>query len=242
MNFFSRPIFSSMSDEIQTNDTESNFIAINYSISWIPFVTMAVALITFLYTFVDFIYRNGFVIDSLPTLSEASSTYPISKIFAVGISCFAVLFYFSGTFFIDFLSFHNYSKSQFMRIYLPIISIFFIIMSCVKKNEQLNIHKCFLSLSFLTIFIFGIWSFLALKKISMLRYTKLRLILLILGTICSILLSIFVMFTESKTISTLEAVVEYIMIICLVLYYGLWSFDIPLHIEFLIAKTYINET
>lgn len=230
-----------MSEEINQNDLNNQFKIIHFSVSLLPIVTIIVALSTLLLNYILYIIQGRFSINSLPTFSETAMFYPMSKIFAVGISLFAFLFFFDGQIFCDYLSLNNYTKAKFIRILPPIISILFTITCCVNKSEHPNVHGCFSCASFFMLLMFTVWSYQALKRLNILRYKLLRLTLIIIGILSTIGIIITAPF-KNYYVSIIQAIIEYIMAITLFIFFGLWFSDFKrIEIEFCVMRSVIEE-
>lgn len=242
MIIWSNLFIINMREEINQNDLNNQFKIVNFSISLLPIITIAVIFVTITINYILYCIQGRFSINSLPTFSETAMFYPMSKIFAVGVSAFAFLFFFDSEIFCDCMSLNNYSKSKFMRFLPPIVSILFTITCCVNKSEHPNIHGCFSCVSFFTLLIFAIWTFCALKKQNILRFKLLRLSLIIVGIISTIGIILTAPFTKLHYISIIQAVIEYAMVLSLLIFFGLWFSDFKrIDIDFCVVRTVIEE-
>lgn len=233
-----------MSEEINQNQNDLNnqYKIVKFSAPLLPIITIVVIFFTLLLNYVLYCIQGRFSISSLPTFSETAMFYPMSKIFAVGVSGFAFLFFFDGELFCDYMSLNNYPKSKFMRFFPPIVSILFTITCCVNKSEHPNIHGCFSCISFFTLLIFAIWTFYALKKQNILRNKILRFSLIIIGIISTIGIIVTAPLTKFQYISIIQAVIEYVMVLALLIFFGLWFFDFKrIEIDFCVIRTVIEE-
>lgn len=231
-----------MSEEIAQNDANNQFKVVKFSVSILPIITILIIFFTLLLNYILYCIQGRFSLSTLPTFSETAMFFPMSRIFAVGVSGFAFLFFFDGEIFCDFMFLNNYSKSKVMRFVPPLVSILLTITCCVNKSEHPNIHGCFSCVSFFSLLLFAIWTILALKKQNILRFKILRYSLAIIGIISTIGIIVTAPFKKYQFISVIQAVIEYVMVLALLIFFGLWFSDFKrIDIDFCVARNVIEE-
>lgn len=196
----------------------------NIRVSLLPVITIIVSIATILLNYLLYIIKGNFSIKSLPSFSETATFYPMSKIFAAGISSFAFLFFINGQIFCDYIHIKNYSNSKFFNL-TPIISIFFTLTCCINKKEHPNIHGCCSCTSFFFMLIYAIFCYRTLSANGALQFKFIRFSIIIIGIISTIIIIITAPYTNLPQIHVVHAIVEYFMVFGLLIFFGLWYFD-----------------
>lgn len=154
------------------NNYLSGFARKDVPLTWLP---IAIAII-FSATII-IVYSYGNKEDFWPTISIASSSFPMSRVFAVGMSLGFFLNFFYFNFLINFLELSGYNCNTLLKIIPYFSTLSFILMSCFGVKDDEVIHSLFACLGFFSLLIFSYWNYRAHKKLGILRYKRAKEIL-----------------------------------------------------------------
>lgn len=207
-----------------------------FQASFLPIITIIVSMLTVVINYFLYIKQGHFSINSLPSFSQTATFYPMSKIFAAGISLFSFLFFLNGQLFCDYININNFSKSNFLHL-PPIISLLFTLTGCINKSEHPNIHGCFSCSSFFSLLIYAIFTYRTLNQNKVLQHKTIRFSIIVIGILSTIIIIFTAPYTNSSKIHVVHAVVEYFMVFGLFVFFGLWYFDFKhIHINLYIEE------
>lgn len=197
-------------------------------ISWLPLLEVVLALGTCSTTYSLYLHLGYFKTDEWPTISETAREYPMSKIFAIGISVFAFIFIFLAFLMHDLLELYGCEKSKYFKFIPLLCSVFLTSMSCCTLNDHPFVHGTLSITAFVLCMIFAGFIHFYQLKAQILKWKMLKTIILTMICLTTVLLGTLTMIDETKVINCAKAVIEYVLFACLLFYFGSWTKDVDL--------------
>lgn len=208
---------------IEEAPAPTNFI--NISISWLPIASVVLYIAIFLSIVILYIL-NQTTLAIWPSISELARKYPQNKIFAVGFSVEATLF-FVLTFVINTsLKTHGIKWANYMYIPSTLSSLFMVAMSSCGLSDNPFLHKIFAVLCFISILIFMICVHIGIMKAKIMKFHKIKFLVILLTSLSVMAICIVSPMEETNVTIGVKAFSEYFLVLQVIIFIGMWVVDL----------------